>query len=133
MVQPFAQSVHDQTGIIRLVMQPMASRHLAVTERAESYSADGLTWEPVPAGINVIGSRYALKITNLREEELELPLTQTRVAIGPTRGRRGDRYIKGHVDKACLEVTDTLDGDDDVTAEIKLVADLVEPYAVFVR
>jgi hypothetical protein len=132
MVQPFAQSVRDQGGIIRLMMQPMDSRHFGVSARAEMYSADSVNWEPVPAAINVIGSRYALKITNLRDDEFELPLSQTRVAIGPTRGRRGDDYIKNQVDKACLEVTDASE-DDDVPVDIKLVADLVEPYAVFVR
>jgi hypothetical protein len=132
MVQPLARGVHDQGEIIRLVMQPMDSRHFGVSARAEMYSADSVTWVPVPAAINVIGSRFALKIANLREEELELPLSQTRVAIGPTRGRRGDRYIKNHVDKACLEVTESPE-DDGVAVEIKVVADLVDPYAVFVR
>lgn len=133
MVQPFAQDVSGQGGIIRLVMQPMNSRHFAESARAEAYSADSLNWEPVPAGIKVIGSRYALKIANLREEELDLPLSQTRVAIGPTQGRRGDRYIRNQVDKACLEVMAAPEDDHDVPVEIKLVADLVEPYAVFVR
>jgi|SRR6266536_1613539 len=132
MVQPFAQGIHDQGGIIRLVMQPMNSRHFAVSMRAGEYSADALNWAAVPPGINVLGSRFALKVTNLREEPFELPLSQTQVAIGPTAGRRGDRYIKGHVDKACLEVTGVPE-DDDTAVEIKLVADLVEPYAVFVR
>jgi hypothetical protein len=133
MVQPFAEGIHEQGGIIRLVMQPMTSRHFTVSARAEEYSADALDWTAVPRGINVLGSRYALKIANLREEAFDLPLSQTRVAIGPTTGRRGDRYIKGHVDKACLEVTDAVPEDDDTAVAIQLVADLVEPYAVFVR
>lgn len=132
MVQPFARGIHEEGGIIRLVMQPMDSRHFKVSARAEEYSVDGLRWDPVPSGINVLGSRFALKIRNLREEAFELPLSQTRVAIGPTTGRRGDRYIKGHVDKACLEVTEAPE-EDDAVVEIRLVADLVEPYAVFVR
>jgi hypothetical protein len=132
MVQPFAQGIHEQGGIIRLVMQPMTSRHFTVSARAEEYSADSLNWSAVPPGINVLGSRFALKITNLREEAFELPLSQTRVAIGPTTGRRGDLYIKNHVDKACLEVTEAPE-EVDAAVEIKLIADIVEPYAVFVR
>jgi hypothetical protein len=133
MVQPFARSVVDDGGIIRLVMQPMDSRHFTISTRAETYSADGLVWQPVPAGINVMGSRVARKIANHPQEERALPLAQTRVAVGPTRGRRGDLYIKGHVDKACLEVTGAPVDDTEKTVDIGLVADLVEPFAVFVQ
>ena len=133
MVQPFAHEIDDHGGVIHLVMQPMESRHFAVTERADEMSRDGLNWETVPSGINVIGSRYALAIKDLREERFELPLAHTRVAIGNSLGRRGDRYIKGRVDKACLEVVDDAINDEPEPIEIGLVAELVDPYAVFVR
>jgi hypothetical protein len=104
MVQPFARDFEQRDGVIYLCMQPMQSSHFAVTERAVEFSSDGVDWEEIPAPINVLGSRYALVINDLREEEFELPLAQTRVAIGSSTGRRGDRYIRGRVDKACLEV-----------------------------
>src|ERR1700736_5282367 len=53
MVQPFAQGIHEQGGIIRLVMQPMNSRHYTVSARADEYSADSMNWSAVPPGINV--------------------------------------------------------------------------------
>ncbi len=135
MVQPFARDFVRRDGVIYLCMQPMTSKHFAVTERAEEYSEDGMSWHSVPPAINVVGSRYALKIQDLQEEEFELPLARTKVAIGNSIGRRGDEYIRGRVDKGCLEVTeDTGDpGADPRTAHIGLVARLVEPYAVFVR
>jgi len=109
----------------------MASKHFADPVRAEEFSVDGIRWQPVPDGINVLGSRYALCIKNLDEVDWKLALDQTRVAIGSSRGRRGSAYIKGHVDKACLEVTGN-SGSDPVVS-IGLVAELVEPYAVFLR
>jgi len=136
MVQPFAQDYVKREGVIYLCMQPMTSRHFAITERATEASADGVTWTTIPKAINVIGSRYALAIGDLREEEVELPLAQTRVAIGNSMGRRGDRYISGRVDKACLEVTESEAeaGEPPAnTVEISFVARLVEPYAVLVR
>ena len=39
MVQPFAQSITEQGGVIRLVMQPMDSRHFTVTAHV-----DDLAW-----------------------------------------------------------------------------------------
>lgn len=136
MVQPFAQAAEAAGGPIHLCMEPMESKHFAVTARAVEFSADGFDWQEVPPAISVIGSRFALAIDQLHTEQFELPLTHTEVAIGNQAGRRGDRYIKGRVDKACLrymgdEVEDPEDGEK--TIQIGLVARLRPPYAVFVR
>ena len=136
MVQPFARDFVEREGVIYLCMQSMDSRHFAVTERAVELSVDGHEWSDIPGPISVIGSRYALKIEEIRSEKLELPLAQTRVPIGKSAGRTGDRYIKGRVDKACLEVV--AEGGDPLIDEgpavqIDLIARLADPYAVFVR
>jgi hypothetical protein len=88
----------------------------------------------VPDGINVLGSRYAIAIDDLRPEAFDLALGQTRVAIGTSAGRRGDRYISGRVDKGCLEFEDdTRPESAETTVRIGLVARMIEPYAVLVR
>jgi hypothetical protein len=136
MVQPFAQGAHKEGRVIYLCMEPMDSSHFAITERAAESSVDGVKWEEIPNSINVVGSRYALAIAELHVEEFELPLEDTKVAIGHSMGRPGDRYIKGRVDKACLEVVDpaTVEHQADAkTGKIGLVAQLVDPYAVYVR
>jgi hypothetical protein len=137
MVQPFARDFEVRGQAIYLVMQPMESSHFAVTARAQELSTNGIEWEPIPAPINVVGSRYALAIQNLEIVEFQLPLDRTRVAAGNSRGRRGDEYIKGRVDKAVLEVVeDEPQGPTDTelrAIDIGLAARLVKPYAVFVR
>ena len=135
-VQPFARDFVRRDGVIYLLMHPMTSRHFALPQRATESSADGIHWERIPEAINVLGSRYALAIGDLREEEFELPLSQTRVAIGDSTGMAGDRYISGRVDKGCLEVVADQDSGvaaDRPTIDIGLVARLVEPFAVLVR
>jgi hypothetical protein len=133
-VQPFARDFIRRDGVIYLVMHPMESKHFAVPERAPEFSADGVHWEEVPLPINVRGSRYALAIDGLEEDDFELPLEQTRVAVGNSRGRRGDRYIRGRVDKACLEVVeDAGEAAEMPPVHIGLVARLVEPYAVLLK
>ena len=129
MVRPFAMG---SVGPIVLAMQPMNSNHFAEPVRAEEYSEDGIKWRPVPMGIDCVGSRYALLVDSLDEVDLDFDLSQTRVAVGPSRGRGGADYIKGRVDKACLEVIDDRAGDSRVV-DIKLRANLVSPYAVFLR
>lgn len=135
MVQPFARDFVEREGTIYLCMQSMDSRHFAITERAVEYSEDGENWGEIPEPISVIGSRYALKIADLQPDDFTVPLAQTTVAIGNQTGRPGDRYIKGRVDKACLELLDDeAEGSEGAAeAQIDLVARLADPYAVFVR
>lgn len=67
---------------------------------------------------------------------MKLPLNQTRVPVGPSTGRLGTRYLRGQVDKACLEVLDrpeSLNEQEPAEAQIDLVAELVAPYAVFLK
>jgi hypothetical protein len=131
MVQPFAKSIASAGAPIMLLMHPMESRHFAEQVRAEEFSVDGIKWERVPEGINVLGSRYALCLKSLDTIDEELPLAATRVAVGNSKGKLGADYVKGHVDKACL---DFVGGPDDLdVVKIELVAEVIDPYAVFLR
>lgn len=134
MVQPFGRHYHRKGGVIYLLMEPMRSSHFAEPLRADQYSIDGFNWQRIPQEINVLGSRYALVIKSLEREELGLDLSRTKVALGNCMGRLGNKYISGRVDKACLEVIDDdamgpLNGS---KKRIELVAEVAEPYAVFV-
>jgi hypothetical protein len=136
MVQPFAESFAARGKPIHLVMKEITSRHFAEPLRADQYSADNATWKDIPRPINVLGSRYALVIKNLERCEMKLPLNQTRVPIGPSTGRIGSRYLRGQVDKACLEVLEKpeiVNEGDSPDIEINLVAELEPPYAVYLR
>lgn len=136
MVQPFAEDLAARQQPIVLCMQAMESKHFAEPLRANEFSPDGISWQLIPPTIHVLGSRYALVIKDLRLEEHNLPLNQTKVAVGNSRGRLGSRYVQGRVDKACLEVIDEPERTNDPDTsliKINLVAELAEPYAVFLR
>lgn len=136
MVQPFAEAFAARGQPIHLVMREMTSRHFAEQLRADQYSVDASTWVDIPRTINVLGSRFALIIQNLQRCEMTLPLNQTRVPIGPSTGKIGSRYLRNQADKACLEVLDKpefVNESDSRDVEINLVAELKEPYAVFLR
>lgn len=136
MVQPFAQEYASVSAEpMLLCMQPMSSSHFAEQLRADEYSVDGLSWQEVPSAINVLGSRYALCIRSLTEVDEQLPLDRTRVAVGNSKGRPGNQYVQGRVDKACLEILDDYGESDPASAPVRigLAAELVEPYAVFLR
>jgi hypothetical protein len=135
MVQPFARSYEDRGKPVYLCMQEMESNHFGVSARADAYSVNGITWEVVPEAINVIGSRYALVIKELQKADFDLRLDATKVALGNSMGRSGQKYIQGRVDKACLELVEATTDETDRAAvqHIGLVAKLTSPFAVYVR
>jgi len=136
MVQPFARIFAERSRTIHLCMQEMDSNHRADPLAAAEFSVDGIKWQEIPETIEVRGSRYALMIDHLHEERFMLPLDQTRVPVGPSMGRLGSRYIQGRVDKACLEVIEApevANQGDPREIEINLVAELRDPFAVFLR
>jgi hypothetical protein len=136
MVQPFAREQEQFGRPIYLVMQKMDSHHWAEPLPADEYSVDGREWLPIPNGVVVKGSRYALVINDLRADDFRLPLARTKVALGPSEGRSGRDYIAGRVDKACLELGADIDlpsTPEEDSAPIGLVAKLETPYAVFLR
>ena len=133
-VQPFAKTEAEQGREVMLVMHKMNSNHRADPVLAKQYSEDGIDWRPIPKGIKVTGSRYAMVIGGLTEHEFDLNLRNLVVAMGASRGTRGVDYIQGHVDKGCFEYHES--GETPDSKELKhidLYAPLVSPYAVFLK
>lgn len=135
-VQPFARTHLRKQGSIYLVMEPVISNADPDIVPAREYSADGVNWMPIPDGINVTGSKYALVLGEIQPGELEIPLDGYVVGIGPSRGKVADQYLRGRVDKACLEPIPEAAADHDLSKGVrrgKFVAALQEPYAVILR
>lgn len=90
-----------------MVMEEIDSHHQEDPVASEEYSTDGRSnWQKIPAGIRVLGSKYALVLDKIEQVDLQFDLAKSRVAVGRKVGRAGSAYIKGRVDKACLEVTE---------------------------
>src|SRR5207237_771970 len=84
----FAESWANRGEPILLCMEEMDSRHFAEQLRANEFSIDGSEWLPIPDTINVLGSRFALVLEDLKREELISSLANAQVAIGlSTRNR----------------------------------------------
>ncbi|MBD3645883.1 MAG: hypothetical protein HUJ31_00205 [Pseudomonadales bacterium] len=131
-VQPFARDQMKRGRAVQLWMHEIESHHDETTLATE-FSADGITWNPIPEGITVKGSRYALVLNELEPGDLNLDLSSTTVAIGTSKGKPGNSYISGRVDKGCLEVSNQGQGNEDDIKRISLFADLQDPFAVLLR
>jgi hypothetical protein len=133
-VRPFIADVGPAGTTVRLLMQEINSKHYAEQVRADSYSSNGIDWVKVPAGINVLGSRYALVLRSLDEVDLEVALQDTKVGVGRLAGTPGSKYIRGRVDKACLRYSPDMEPHANVEAiSLSLAAELAEPYAVLLK
>lgn len=133
-VQPFARLQVKQYGSIYLLMEPVDSKADPDLVPATEYSEDGVTWKPIPDGITVTGSRYAIILDEIKPGELELPLDEFVVGIGPNRGKSGADYLRGRVDKACLVRSGAPGLAVDVPKKgIKFAARLRDPFGVILR
>ncbi len=136
-VQPFVESWIQNDGSIQLVMEPINSKADPDLLPAKEYSADGINWDPIPDGINVTGSRYAIVLDEIKPGNLDLDLARLEVGIGPSRGKNAAEYVKGRVDKGCFVTTGGSPSDEDAAKQrivpIQFQARLLEPYAVMLR
>jgi len=135
-IQPFAKRVIEKKGNIYLCMVKINSLADPDVLPATMYSVDGIKYDPIPEGIKVTGSRYAIVLDEIVPEEIEIPLSAYEVACGISRGRLAIDYIKGHVDKACLEFNPerlSVSKDEKKIKTTSYVAKMTEPFAVFIR
>jgi hypothetical protein len=134
-VQPFARTRAQAGGSVYVLMQYIDSHADPDIVPATEYSADAVTWKPIPPGIRVTGSRYALVLDEIQPGDLEIVLDDYEIALGNSRGKNAADYLKGHIDKACL-----VRGSKPRPAsaiprirKIEYVARLTKPYAVLLK
>ena len=135
-VQPFAKMRIAQEGSINIVMQAIDSKADPDVLPANEYSVDGVNWEPIPSGIEVTGSKYAIVLDEIIPGQLDLNLGDFEVGIGPSRGRNAAQYLRGRVDKGCFVSRDAKDTDPEVQPKIVPIgfqARLLDPFAVMLR
>lgn len=133
-VQPFARMKLEKGQNIYIVMEEIDSRHRPTRILASEYSIDGVRWQPIPAGIEVRDSRYAVILDQLQDGDLDIDLSAYDVAVGPSMGKAAGDYILGRVDKGCFtkgQGPTALRGPH--MKKICHMAKIVDPYAVFLR
>jgi hypothetical protein len=99
---------------------------------ASEYSADGSEWNPLPSGHRVTGSRWALVLTALSRQRLEIDLGAYQAAVGPSAGKGIADYLRGRSDKACAVLTTAIPNRHKQVL-VTATADLAAPYGVFLR
>jgi hypothetical protein len=136
-VQPFARLAVKEQGSILLVMEPIDSHADPDIVPATEFSRDGVLWERIPEGINVLGSRYAFVLGEIRPGELEIALNSLEVGIGPSSGRAAEAYLQGRTDKGCLvrskAARTVAIPDEKRVRKGEYTAEMRDPFAVLLR
>ncbi|MDO9394449.1 MAG: hypothetical protein Q7T42_10810 [Methylotenera sp.] len=136
MVQPFVKEMEKNGNQVLLIMHKMNSKHEAPPELAKEYSEDGVTWQPVPNGVEVRGSRFAMVLDELKIEEYDINLKDYEVGVGRSRGKNASQYITGQSDKGCFLYQPPaipIPPEERIIKNIGLVARIKAPYAVFLK
>jgi hypothetical protein len=124
-VQPFSR---DNRTSVSVVFLPTRSRPQNRATPAAHWSADGVSWSPVPKGISVTGSKYALVLSDLVEVNDSIDLAHYCVGIGPSEGRLANQYLRFQCDKACVRRA-RITEDSDIR-QVVLYGRLASPWAV---
>ena len=135
-VQPFAKLWVQKEGQINILMEPIDSHADPDVLPANEFSIDGIAWKPIPQGIVVTGSRYAIVLDEIKPGELNLNLGEFEVGIGPSRSRNAAGYVRGRVDKGCFVASQPeidLPVVQPKPTTIGFQARLIDPYAVMLR
>ncbi len=141
-VLPFIEESKSRGIVPKLLMHVIQNRsrnryNPHVSQKAEYYSKNKEDdWQLIPQGISVIGSDYALVCRNLKKVNTTIDLSLYELANSKRRGDSLDNYIRNQIDKACAFLKTPFPRDykkSDTIVEISYVADLVEPYAVFLK
>jgi hypothetical protein len=128
-VKPFAEA---SSGPVDVVFLETKSGPPNEPSPATEFSVDKKKWLPLPSGLTVKGSRYALVLKDLRRVDEDLDLASYKVAVGDHAGKRASDYLFWNVDKGCFRWAERGTVQPKL-AKVAAVAQLAEPWAVFVR
>jgi hypothetical protein len=109
------------------------SKYVSRVGEAREYSFDNKNWYPLPSGVSVKGSRYAIICKNLLRLDVSVNLNFYEVAIGKNKGKPLGEVIKSRIDKACAFLNPNHSDSPPKMVKILYIAEIVEPFAVILR
>lgn len=135
-VQQFVRDMHSIGKKVFLAMAFTKSKSDTDGKSSSQYSVDREKWTDVPQGIKVTGSKHAIVCSELFDCDITINLNDYKIAVGRSKGNEASNYIKGQSDKGCLikssdETSDIKEVIQPKNVRIKLLAEIVEPFAVF--
>lgn len=132
-VQPFLEKNVSRKEKTFLLLSKTYSELNNDPQIARMYSCDKINWKPIPKGIKVLGSKFAIVCGSIEQCDFNLDLSAYIVSVGNCRGKKLSQYIQGRVDKACGRYSKDVSGVESRIVNITLCAEIVYPYSVFLN
>jgi hypothetical protein len=134
-VQPFVRSrILEGIDEVFLLMEPIMSLADPQLAPAKEFSSDGIVWKPIPKGIRVTGSKYALVLDEIMPATLTFDPREYVVAEGASAGKFATDYLRGRSDKGVFSrAPKAFAGPAGKMHGIGLIAKMQNPFAVLVR
>lgn len=126
-VQPLAHIAEGRVGVV-FIETPSDPKIAPV--RAQMISRDGAAWNELPYG-HVTSSKWALVLSTLHVTSASIDLADYEVAVGSSKGRPLEKYLRGRCDKACAWRNPSERQPD--VRRIVAIGQLADPWAVFLR
>lgn len=132
-VQPFAEEIHKRGEKLYLAMSLTESKLNNPAHKSSLFSVNGTDWKSIDDHISVLGSKFALCITNLTVCNFDIELEEYLVGVGNKKGQNLGEYIRYRVDKACAVHNENITDSRGKKVKITLLAEVVTPFAVFTK
>ncbi len=132
-LKPFIQKALQRKLNPVLLLSLTPSKYIAQPKLAKEYSPDRKIWFPLPKGVLVKGSKFAIICRNLKKVNVKINLNVYEVAIGKNKGRPLGEVIKARVDKACGFLNPRYAHYKRREVKISYIAEIIRPYAVFLK
>lgn len=130
-IKPFLEDSKQAKETVYLMLSKTPSKFLGESVSAREFSLDKCNWNAMPHGINVVGSKYALKCGRLIKHPIHLDMSSYCVALGNSKGKRLQDYVRSRVDKGCAIRTIDDAFSTSLSVQVDMYAEVID--AVFVR
>jgi hypothetical protein len=117
----------------KILLAVTASEYYSSIGRVREYSTDANSFAPLPEDVVLTGCKYAVVGKNIREVSWTVDLNEYEIATGPKEGKPLGEYIKYRINKGCARLRHEYKSGPPRYTQIAYIADLVEPYCVFLR
>jgi hypothetical protein len=138
-LQTFVSHAHsNREKVYVLFSETKSSYDTQTVDRFSEFSKDRSVWNKLPGEVLLVGNskkpHFAVAARNLMEVDYELDIGDYCTISGmfPDKGRYLNDYFRYRVDKACGYYLPKGDGLKK-NIKIKFVAELEEPYSVYIR
>jgi hypothetical protein len=136
-LRPFAKQATRFGGKVYLALTPTESKFGILTAPRKRFSVDRIRTpeegDPLPEGIFVYRSAFALRCGELFEVKRTIDLSQYVVALDSVQPpRRLQEYLRFRTDKACANYFPSSEGlEKGKLVQIDYIAEVLPPYAYF--